>query len=239
MGVVIYVTGEGTIVPKNGVDQTDLTEEQVDDIRNIKNGWIYPALDVQESSFSFSDSMMEGCDPYDDGVIKPLKSLITYAKANSLSVSGNFEVTSDWRDYDDITITISDNEISYANSEVMNASTEELELELASRKPKPTTLYDVVLIEKPGEDGLTKTNVMDLYDMLNGEEAYPLEIGDRNGSSTAMGFISAPAAESLQYEYDQNSGLASYISLILDDIGKESEDCSYEYQGLSIWLSRD
>lgn len=50
-------------------------------------------------------------------------------------------------------------------------------------------MYDIVLIEKPGELGLTKAEVMDMYDSLNGDEAYPIEIYNCGGGSSAMGFF--------------------------------------------------
>ena len=37
-------------------------------------------------------------------------------------------------------------------------------------------MYDIVLIEKPGELGLTKAEVMDMCDSLNGDEAYPSQL---------------------------------------------------------------
>jgi hypothetical protein len=79
---------------------------------------------------------------------------------------------------------------------------------------------------------------MDLHDMLSGLEGYPLEIGDINGNSTAMGFITPEAAEKLQFEYGQESELGRFISSILDDMNKESEDGVYEFRGIRIYLSR-
>ena len=75
--------------------------------------------------------------------------------------------------------------------------------------------------------------------MLSGLEAYPLEIGDVNGNSTAMGFITPEAAEKLDYEYDQKSELGLFISSILDDMDKESEDGTYVFKDLRIWMSRE
>lgn len=98
--------------------------------------------------------------------------------------------------------------------------------------------YDIVLLEKPGNAGLIKTDVIDLMDMLNSLEGFPLEIGDINGNSSAMGFITPQAAEKLSYVYDQESELGQYIASILDDMNKESEDCIYTFNGLRIWMSR-
>ncbi len=38
------------------------------------------------------------------------------------------------------------------------------------------TMYGLVLREKYGTDGITKTDVMDMFDMLDGAEAYPIEL---------------------------------------------------------------
>lgn len=99
--------------------------------------------------------------------------------------------------------------------------------------------FEIVLIEKPEDEGLLKSEVMDLYDMLSQSEAFPVEIGDINGNSCAMGFITPHAAEELQYEYGQDSELGQFISLILDDMNKESEDGTYIFNDLRIWMNRD
>lgn len=107
------------------------------------------------------------------------------------------------------------------------------------KKKRMEKYYDVTLIEKPGNAGLIRNEVIDLMDMLNSLEGFPLEIGDINGNSSAMGFITPTAAEKLQYEYGQDSELGQFISSILDDMNKESEDGTYEFQGLKVWMSRD
>lgn len=96
----------------------------------------------------------------------------------------------------------------------------------------------MALIEKPGCEGLTKSEVMDLYDMLSRPEAFPVEIGDINGNSAAMGFITPQAAEELDYMYGRDSELGQFISSILDDMNNESEDCTYVFKDLRIWMSR-
>ncbi len=99
--------------------------------------------------------------------------------------------------------------------------------------------FEVALIEKPGCEGLTKSEVMDLHDMLSRPEAFPIEIGDVNGNSSAMGFITPQAAEELQYEYGQDSELGQFISSILNDVDKESEDGTYIFKELRIWMNRE
>ena len=99
--------------------------------------------------------------------------------------------------------------------------------------------YEIAMIEKPGCEGLTRSEVMDLHDILSRPEAFPIEIGDVNGNSSAMGFITPQAAEELQYEYGQESELGQFISSILDDMDKESEDGTYVFKDLRIWMSRE
>lgn len=98
-------------------------------------------------------------------------------------------------------------------------------------------MYDIVLIEKPGELGLTKAEVMDMYDSLNGDEAYPIEIYNCGGGSSAMGFISAIAAETIDYDYEA-SGLNKFIGEILGDVTLENPLGVYEFEGLKIFLTR-
>lgn len=98
-------------------------------------------------------------------------------------------------------------------------------------------MYDIVLIEKPGELGLTKAKVMDMYDSLNGDEAYPIEIYNCSGESSAMGFISTAAAETIDYDYEA-SGLNTFVGKILEDTTLESPLGVYEFKELKIFLTR-
>lgn len=62
---------------------------------------------------------------------------------------------------------------------------------------------------------------------MDGDEAYPLEIG---GSETsAMGFITPEAAEILDYDYE-DSGLNDFVSVILGNVNNEPEDGTYEFR---------
>lgn len=97
------------------------------------------------------------------------------------------------------------------------------------------TKFDIVLLEKPDTDGLTKANCMDLYDMLKESEAYPIEIPNFNNNSMVIGFITPTAAEELKYEYEK---LTQYIQQILGDIALENEMGYYTWQQLDIYLSR-
>ena len=98
-----------------------------------------------------------------------------------------------------------------------------------------TRSLDVVFLEKEVPEGLTKTEVMNLYDMLSENSAYPIEVENHYGNSVAMGFIAESAAEKLYYCY---SSLERYIESILADMEKENESGVYRYNGLDIYLSR-
>lgn len=95
--------------------------------------------------------------------------------------------------------------------------------------------FDIVLLEKPEEEGLTITDIQDLYALLNDTEAYPIEIENFNGGSIAMGFIIPAAADRLDFKYD---GLKEFIGRILADMTLEKLNHQYEFEGLSVFLTR-
>ena len=99
--------------------------------------------------------------------------------------------------------------------------------------------FDVVLLEKPGCEGLNKDEVVSLYNKLSVPESFPVEIGGMNSESSAMGFITPEAAEKLNYEYGPGSQFAYFISSILDDMDNESDDGSYEFDDIKVWLTRN
>lgn len=97
--------------------------------------------------------------------------------------------------------------------------------------------YGIVLREKEFTNGLTRNDVIDLFDMLNNTEAYPIELEARYHECSAMGFVTPEVAELFDYDYEE-SGLHDFIANILDDMENESDDCEYEFKGIKIWLSR-
>lgn len=97
--------------------------------------------------------------------------------------------------------------------------------------------YDVVLIEKPFFEGISFLEIKSLFNLLLTDEVYPIEI-QSNCESSAMGFITSEAADKIDYAYETNTYFANFITDILDDMDKESEDHIYEFKGLKIWLGR-
>lgn len=97
--------------------------------------------------------------------------------------------------------------------------------------------YDVVLIEKPFFEGISFLEIKSLFNLLLTDEVYPIEI-QSNCESSAMGFITSEAADKIDYAYETNTYFANFITDILDDMKNESEDHTYEFRGLKIWLGR-
>ncbi len=95
--------------------------------------------------------------------------------------------------------------------------------------------YDIALFIKGGTDGLNKKEVVTLMDLVKGEEVYPLEISGYNGNSTAMGFISSEAAETLNYDYDA-SGLKDFIANALEYPDDENSSSAYKFNNLKIFM---
>ena len=97
--------------------------------------------------------------------------------------------------------------------------------------------YNIVLKEKPLDEGLSQEEVIDLMDLLSGRDMIPIEIQANN--SSAMGFINLTDAEFMNYDY---SGLIQEVRRILNDMENEREDCTYYVKNncgeSSMYLSR-
>lgn len=98
-------------------------------------------------------------------------------------------------------------------------------------------MYDIVLIEKPLTDGLSREEILELSTRIKEDSIYPIEIQGKTCESIAMGFITEKASCSLDYNYED--GLTEYIGSILCDVTKETPNGEYSFRGLSILLVRD
>lgn len=105
------------------------------------------------------------------------------------------------------------------------------------KKMMPTT-FDVILYERPLETGLTKTDCTNIFNSLKTDEAYPIEIENPNGTSSAMGFITTKAADAMDYDY---ADLEGHIKPLLTDITLGRPLGIYSYvikkQTFDIYLS--
>lgn len=93
--------------------------------------------------------------------------------------------------------------------------------------------YDVVLIKRFGVDGLTKENITELMGKTAHNQLYPIELYADYSECSAMGFITAKAAEKIGYDYAE---LESYIGGILDDSARVNDQSEYDFDGLSIYI---
>lgn len=102
---------------------------------------------------------------------------------------------------------------------------------------KSNKKFDIVLLEKSVHEagGLSKKEVMKLYDLLKSETGFPLEVDNLGGESTAIGFITPEAGDKLNWCYDS---LNKFVGRILSDMSLEHDDHIYRHKGLKIWLDR-
>lgn len=102
-------------------------------------------------------------------------------------------------------------------------------------------MCDVALIEKEVPCGLTKSDILYLFDKLkitdDNTEVYSLEVDNPNGTSSAMGFITAEMAETINYDYE-SCGLINMIQDILADVDNENTDKIYVFKGIEVYLTR-
>lgn len=99
-------------------------------------------------------------------------------------------------------------------------------------------LFDAVLIEKPEDCGVTREDAGTIFGSLKSPEAVPVEIENDNLASSAIGMITVEAAELLGYDYGQESGFGKFVRSIIGDMANESEDGTYSFKNLRIWITR-
>lgn len=104
--------------------------------------------------------------------------------------------------------------------------------------------FDVVLVEKEGDSGLTIEEITAMYNILLSEnQGYPIEIYNKGGGeSSAMGFITPKGYDKMwadSPETDPEEALKDYIGNILGDMNLEHENCEYHFMGIDIFLTRN
>ena len=102
---------------------------------------------------------------------------------------------------------------------------------------------DIMLFERPGEKGLTFAEIIRLCKSMKAycakpdTQVHPIELEAKQVESSAMGFITADAADTLNYDYE-TSGLHDYIASILDDVTLENDTHVYQFKGINIFMTR-
>ena len=97
--------------------------------------------------------------------------------------------------------------------------------------------FDLALIQKPMDEGLTADNIMQLLSRLHNTEIRPIEIEANEHECSAMGFIRQDAYE--QLDYDSQIRLEGFIARILDNMDEETEDGIYQHEQFHISLRYD
>lgn len=100
------------------------------------------------------------------------------------------------------------------------------------------TEYNIVLLEKPLDEGLSKEECSIMFDMLSGSTALPIDI--QGEFSCAMGFVNRLDAEFMDYDFAE---LTEFVQNILNDMNNESKTGEYDVpnnHGTShMYLSRN
>lgn len=100
--------------------------------------------------------------------------------------------------------------------------------------------YDAVFIEKECMSGLTVSEITRMYNMLNQDEGFPMEIYNTGAESSAMGFITPSGFDKLiNVNHDEEDDFREYIGNILADMNREHADCVYDFGELKIYLTRN
>ncbi len=146
MSIIIEVNGECTIYGASG-------RQVLDKVLEIKDGWGGQPFQASGNIISFKARQIEGTDPIEDGVIKPLTSLVEWAKTNKANIEGDFTINSDWEDFNGICIEITGNELKQVDIRLGGYATEDLIAELKRRgeyKLKVRTPVGTIIAETHG-----------------------------------------------------------------------------------------
>ena len=102
-------------------------------------------------------------------------------------------------------------------------------------------MFDVVLLEKPIDEGLTRAEIIDMLDVMVGDDYTVIEIENPEWSSVAVGFITMTAYQ----EICDSDRFYNFIGNILCDMANENDLGVYEFQNtpeanpLKVYLSRN
>lgn len=124
MGVIIYVNGE---------IETNASPDVMEKFLKIVNDHGEKAFEADVQALSFRCDEYEGYDPTERFVLKPLRELVRLAKENGVRLDGYIQVDSDWSDYDNLAVNVSEDGLTTGNKEIWNAGTDELIEELKKR----------------------------------------------------------------------------------------------------------
>ena len=100
------------------------------------------------------------------------------------------------------------------------------------------TVPDAVLTQRSGEDGFTKSEIVEMLDKLvlsPDEEVDAIYL--EGVSAIAFGFIRmAISEEKLSFETGQQSDFGRQALTVVNDVTMESEDCRYRFAGVDTLM---
>lgn len=104
----------------------------------------------------------------------------------------------------------------------------------------PERKYDLAFFEVRVDLGLTLGQIEELANRLDfynedGGRMLSTEIENPAGNSVAIGYMPEHIAAELNFRFDKPK---KFIQKILGDMGLESKDNSYQFDGFSVYLSR-
>lgn len=102
--------------------------------------------------------------------------------------------------------------------------------------PQTQQTFNVALIKKENNKGLTKQQCMQLYDKLDETYAYPIDVFDANIDISAHGFITATAAANIHFDYAELDKAVEKILKEQESIAGETTPNHYRFGSLYIYL---
>ena len=108
-----------------------------------------------------------------------------------------------------------------------------------TQKGDSTMKYDAVFIEKECMSGLTIDEITHIYELLNQNAGFPMEIYNTGAESSAMGFITPCGFDKLvNINNDDEDDFREYMSTILATRNREQTDCEYDFGDIKVYLKR-
>ena len=159
------------------------------------NAFRYVDYGNNQKAIIFRCETYQGSAPTGNIIIPALEALVAIAKSNCVSLNGSIEIHSEWSDYDNQTIGVTEDGLSYANTEVLNAGTDELLEELKRRgfrpidgaqAPDDVWIVCIMASEKDarcsrvcGKPGMVRSYLEDIAN--KGHKDHPYKATEKNG----------------------------------------------------------
>lgn len=110
----------------------------------------------------------------------------------------------------------------------------EMEQKIAACLGVSKKKYDIVLMTKPRDRGLTEKESQVLWEKLAENEAYPEELCTRDGDTFFLGFVGKTASAVYYYNRDK---IYEYLEVIRKEV-EDTDHTEYKYGKLSIYISK-